>query len=315
MDLFELAQNNKLQTLKEQVTDINIFDVKRRTLLHWAVIGDAVDVVVWLIKKNININAVNESGETALFESVRRSNFEITKLLVSNNANPNIANRRYELPIHIAAHRGDFKTIQLLIEAQTIITKKDIDDKQIVHYAVLGGHVDLVEKLIELTNINYFIKDEYGNTLLHFATRTSNLKMVQFLISKNIDVNSLNDQYESPIFNAVKNDNLDIIKLLVKEGAFIDVKNRRYETPHDIAIIHDRDKVRVYLEETQYLPTYQEYKKNQALTLAVLNRDYYEINVLVMSHTRMRPNKLGKTALDYAKEYKMKSAVSILQNI
>lgn len=315
MNLFELAQNNKLDQLKENITDINIVDVKGRTLLHWAVIGDAVDVVVWLIKKQININAINEAGETALFESVRRSNFEIAKLLISNNANPNIANRRYELPIHIAAHRGDFKTIQLLIEAQTIITKKDIDDKQIVHYAVLGGHVDLVEKLIDLTKSSYFIKDEYGNTLLHYATRTTNLKMVKFLISKNLDVNSLNDQYESPIFNAVKNDNLDIIKLLVKEGAFIEVKNRRFETPHDIAIIHDRDKIKNYLEETQYLPSYQEYKKNQALTLAVLNRDYYEINILVVAHSRMRPNKLGKTALDYAKEYKMKSAVTILQNL
>lgn len=315
MKLFELALQNQLDELKLEVTDVNVVDNKRRTLLHYAIIGNSVETVLWLIKKGINVNAVDESGETALFESVRRSNIEIAKILISNFANPNIANRRYELPIHIAAHRGDWRMIQLLVEAQTIITKKAIDDKQLIHYAVLGGQVDLIPRLIELTDVSYFIRDEYGNTLLHYATRTSSLPMVKFLVERGLDVNALNDQYETPIFSAVKNNNFDIVNYLVKEGAFIDIKNRRFETPHDIAIIHDRDQIKLYLEETQYQPFYQEHKRSQALTLAVLNRDYHEIRVLAMAHTRLRPNKIGKTALDYAKEYRMKSAVQILREL
>lgn len=315
MKMFEFAQNNNLEELKNSLTDINITDSKGRTLLHYAVIGNAVETILWLIKKGINVNAADDSGETALFECVRRSNDDIAKILIANYANPNIANRRYELPIHIAAHRGDWRIIQLLVEAQTIITKKAVDDKQLIHYAVLGGQVELVPKLIELTNISYFVRDEHGNTLLHYATRTSNLLMVKFLVGQGLDVNSLNDQYESPIFSAVKNNHVEITKYLVKEGAFIDIKNRRFETPHDIAIIHDRDDIKSFLEETQYQPYYQDHKRSQALTLAVLNRDYHEIKVLVMSHTRLRPNKLGKTALDYAKEYRMNSAVQILQNL
>lgn len=315
MEMFELALQNRLEELKNEVTDINIVDHKRRTLLHHAIIGNSMETILWLIKKGINVNAVDESGETALFESVRRSNLEIAKTLIISHANPNIANHRYELPIHIAAHRGDWRMIQLLVEAQTIITKKAIDDKQVIHYAVLGGQVDLVPKLIDLTSGSYFVRDEYGNTLLHYATRTSNLAMVKFLVEKGLDVNSLNDQYETPLFSAVKNNNFEIVNYLVKEGAFIDIKNRRFETPHDISIIHDRDQIRNYLEEVQYQPFYQEHKRSQALTLAVLNRDYHEIRVLAMAHARLRPNKLGKTALDYAKEYRMKSAVQILNDL
>ncbi|MGI6782065.1 MAG: ankyrin repeat domain-containing protein [Acholeplasmataceae bacterium] len=315
MKLFELALKNQLDTLKNEVTDINMIDHKRRTLLHHAIIGNAVETVLWLIKEGINVNAINEAGETALFESVRRSNLEIAKILITHNANPNIANHRYELPIHIAAYNGEWDMIKLLVEAKTILNKKSMDDKQLIHYAILGGQVELAPKIIDLTEGSYFIRDEYGNTLLHYATRTSSLPMVKYLVEKGVDVNALNDQYETPIFSSVKNNNFEIVKFLVKEGAFIDIKNRRFETPHDIAIIHDRDEIRDYLEETQYQPFYQEHKKSQALTLAVLNRDYHEIKVLAMAHTRLRPNKLGKTALDYAKEYRMKSAVQILNQL
>lgn len=315
MNLFELAQNNQLDMLKTEVTNINITDTRGRNLLHYAVIGNSVETVLWLINQGINVNQADESGETVLFECVRRSNIELAKILIANFANPNIENRRYELPIHIAAGRGDWRLIQLLVEAKTMYNKKSTDDKQLIHYAVLGGHIDLIPKIVDLTEVSYFVRDEFGNTLLHYATRTSSLSVVKYLVEKGLDVNALNDQYETPIFAAVKNNNFEIVKYLVKEGAFIDIKNRRFETPHDISIIHDRDEIRVYLEETQYQPYYQDHKRSQALTLAVLNRDYHEIRVLVMAHTRLRPNKLGKTALDYAKEYRMKSAVQMLQSL
>jgi len=315
MNLFELAQTNQLDMLKTEVTNINITDTRGRNLLHYAVIGNSVETVLWLINQGINVNQADESGETVLFECVRRSNIELAKILISNFANPNIENRRYELPIHIAAGRGDWRLIQLLVEAKTMYNKKSADDKQLIHYAVLGGHIDLIPKIVDLTEVSYFVRDEFGNTLLHYATRTSSLAVVKFLVEKGLDVNALNDQYETPVFAAVKNNNFENVKYLVKEGAFIDIKNRRFETPHDISIIHDRDEIRAYLEETQYQPFYQDNKRSQALTLAVLNRDYHEIRVLVMAHTRLRPNKLGKTALDYAKEYRMKSAVQMLQSL
>jgi ankyrin repeat protein len=161
----------------------------------------------------------------------------------------------------------------------------------------------------------YFIGQIILSTIIVVLLMLIPNTMVKFLVEKGLDVNALNDQYETPIFSSVKNNNYEIVKFLVKEGAFIDIKNRRFETPHDIAIIHDRDEIRNYLEETQYQPFYQEHKKSQALTLAVLNRDYHEIRVLALAHTRLRPNKLGKTALDYAKEYRMKSAVQILNEL
>ena len=49
--MFEFAQNNNLEELKNSLTDINITDSKGRTLLHYAVIGNAVETILWLIKR------------------------------------------------------------------------------------------------------------------------------------------------------------------------------------------------------------------------------------------------------------------------
>lgn len=315
MNLFEMAQNNRLEELQNRITDINMTDAKGRTLLHYAVIGNAVETMLYLIKNGINVNAYDESGETVLFDCARRSKLEMAKILIANSANPNIANRRYELPIHIAAHRGDSRMIQLLVEAKSVLNKKTADDRELIHYAIMGGHVEIVPEIAVLTETSYFVKDEYGNGLLHYATRTSSLEMVKFLVDQKLDVNSLNDQFESPIFNAVKNGNLEIVKYLIKEEAFIDIKNRRYETPMDIAQIHDRDDIFTYLEEIKYEPSYQEFVKKQILTLSVLNRDYDSLRENLYNGARLRKNKLGNTAMDYAKAYNMRLAVNLLSGV
>ena len=79
MNLFELAQTNQLDMLKTEVTNINITDTRGRNLLHYAVIGNSVETVLWLINQGINVNKTDESGETVLFECVRRSNIELAK--------------------------------------------------------------------------------------------------------------------------------------------------------------------------------------------------------------------------------------------
>ena len=59
--------------------------------------------------------------------------------------------------------------------------------------------------------------------------------MVKFLIEKKINVNELNEQFETPIFNAVKFSKEQIVMQLILNQAFIEIKNRRYETPIDLA--------------------------------------------------------------------------------
>ncbi|NLB85105.1 MAG: hypothetical protein GX794_03205 [Acholeplasmataceae bacterium] len=314
MDFFQAAFDNDIKTLLKAENLLEMKNIKGQTLLHFAIFGGSIEAASFLINQGIDVNATDHSGENALFDCARRSKLELAKLLILNNANPNIANRKDELPIHLAAHRGDEQMVKLLIEANSILNKKTLDDRLPIHYAILGGQLKIIPSLMKLLKISYLISDEYGNTLLHYAARTTNVEMISFLISQGIDVNSLNDQLESPLFSAVKTGSLDVVKLFIQEEALLDIKNRRYETPFDIAVIYEQDNIIKYLDDFKLTPKYEQLVYNNQLILAVLNRDTALLKELLAKNIPLNKNKQGYDALDYAKKYKFKLAVDIINN-
>lgn len=314
MDLFQAAFDNDLDTLIKEKNILEIKNLKGQTLLHFAIFGGAIETATYLINQGIDVNQTDHSGESALFDCARRSKLELAKLLILNNANPNLANRKDELPIHLACHRGDENMVQLLIEANSILNKKTIDDRLPIHYAILGGQLKILPSLMKLMKISYLINDEYGNTLLHYAARTTNVEMINFLISQGIDVNSLNDQFESPLFSAVKTGSLEVVKALIFEDALPDIKNRRYETAFDIASIYEQENIIKYFFDFKQTPKYEQLIYNNQLILAVLNRDTNLLKELLAKNIPLNKNKQGYDALDYAKKYKFKLAVDIINN-
>lgn len=315
MNIFNLAYNDDLKRLKKEKFKINGKDKNGNTLLHHAIFGGAITTATYLLLNGANPNIENNLGEPPLFDCVKRLRINCAKLLILNNANPNISNNYNELPLHIACSRGNIDMVKLLIDSGSVINKRTLDDKLPIHYAILGGHKDLIPYLVKVMKISYLVKDEYGNTLLHYAARTHNIEIVKYLVKQKIDINSLNDQFETPLFNAIKNGNLDITKYLIKEGALLDIKNRRYEDIFDLALIHNKNDIKEFLDDYKMTVEYEELLKENELILAVLNRDYRLLRELLEKHAPINKNKQGYSAIDYAKKYNFKLAENILKNI
>ncbi len=55
-----------------------------------------------------------------------------------------------------------------------------------------------------LLNHNVVKKDSKGNTALHYAAKSDNLKMTALLLCADTDVNAQNNDGETPLFAAVK---------------------------------------------------------------------------------------------------------------
>jgi ankyrin repeat protein len=274
-----------------------------------------MDVIQYLLDLDINVNMVDSHGETPLFDCARKGKLDIAKLLISKFATVNVENRVGELPIHLAAFKGEIDMIKLLIESGSYLNKKTAEDKLPVHYAIAGGRVDVIPFLLKEGNQSWFIKDTYGNTLLHHAAKTSSVQTIDLLLNQNLDPNALNDQFESPIFNAVRFGTIDTLRLLLASDAYIDIHNRRYETPIDTAMIFDKKDVLKYLSDYMVTPKYERLVQKQALALAVLNRDHVYLRKLLERETPMKKDRLQKTALDYAKEYNLALCVGLLRDV
>jgi uncharacterized protein len=63
------------------------------------------------------------------------------------------------------------------------------------------------------------------------------------------------------------------------------------------------------------LPKYERLVNKQALSIATLNRDYNYLDHLVKTNHVLQNDKYNFSALDYAKLYNLKDAVSILRKI
>jgi ankyrin repeat protein len=315
MDIFIKASENDLDYVKLHITHLEMTDEKRKSLLHYAVLGSAMDVLNYLFDQDINVNLVDQHGESALFDCARKGKLDIAKKLISRFASVNIENRQGELPIHLAAQKGNLEMIKLFIESGSFLNKKTMEDKLPVHYAIQGGQTDIVPFLLNESKQSWFLKDTYGNTLLHHAAKTSNVRLVEMLINQNLDPNALNSQFETPIFNAIRFGSIETIRLLLANEAYLDIKNRRFESPLDTSMIFGKHDVEKYLLEYMQTPKYERLIQRQALSVAVLNRDHVHLRKLIEKDIPMKKDRLQKTALDYAKEYNLALCVGLLRDV
>lgn len=313
MTIYEKAMINEVDFFKNNDYPINQQDEKGKSLLHYAVIGNAYETIEELIRRGIDVNLVDHLGETALFDTARKAKLEIAKLLIINKASVNIKNHLGELPIHLASAKGDRRFLQLLIENDSPLLALTNEELYPVHYAVLNNQIDIIKYLLTESNQSFLLTDSSGNTLLHYAARTTNDLLIYFLISEGLNPNLLNKNFESALFNAVRFGTKETVNALLKNDAFIEIKNINRETAIDFANIYQKLQIETVLTNYQMLPKYERLIKKYAVIIATINRDYTRLEFLVKSTSNVVFDKYNYSALDYAKLYNLDKAIKILK--
>lgn len=314
MDLFELVKLGNLNELKTAIVyeEINkLKDLKGRSLLFYALINEQEEIFKYLLSQGINPNLVDHSGETVLFEAIKKNKLALAKLLIEKGASIDIANRKGETPLYYIAYNGLVEIIKALkiTDYEKYLTNEGLN---LMHAAILGGHLEMVSYLTKFYKDN-FLLDKMGNSYLHYAARSGDISIADLFVAKKLDINYFNHSFETPLFNAVKLGDLGMTKFLVSKGAYICLKNKHYATALDIAKINDLDNIVNYFTDYLNMPKIKEKAKSEALIIAVLNRDYWEIRQLLESLTDLdHKNQFGLSALDYAKKYKLTLAIDLI---
>ncbi|KAJ5078748.1 cyclin-dependent kinase inhibitor 2c-related [Anaeramoeba ignava] len=85
-------------------------------------------------------------------------------------------------------------------------------------------------------NINY--KTNRHKTLLHYACKNNSLEVIKYLISKGININAKTKRNETILHYACKNNSLEVIEYLISKGIDINAKTIWNET-----ILHSYTKI------------------------------------------------------------------------
>ncbi|WP_300711419.1 ankyrin repeat domain-containing protein [uncultured Brachyspira sp.] len=210
-------------TLLDSKTEFNV------TPLHIACHNNNIEVIMYLCtNSNIDINARDIDGWTALYHAAYSKSIEAYNLLITFGADTNISDNNNILPYTVLTRQIENDINELRDIDIELLRAVEINDYRYIKSLINSG-----------ANIN--AKDGYGLSALHIAIKNGSIDSINILLQNDdIDLESalpegyfthLNDNSEdavyigkaTPLIYAIFKSNGDskIVDMLIKKGADI----------------------------------------------------------------------------------------------
>jgi len=160
---------------------------------------------------NIDVDARNVNGCTALHLAAKEGHNETVWELVRNGTDVNSHNLLLQTPLHCAAMCGDEETVRMLLEGCE--TTKDAVNVKHTATEVGGGFVTKIDA-----------RDANGQTALHYSANSGNSKAAKVLVEHKASTGVKDASGNSPLFVAVKNGHVAVAELLLDHEGLQDVE-------------------------------------------------------------------------------------------
>ncbi len=163
-----------------------------------------------LLVGGMDINAIDSSGESALFRAVRLEDIELVSFLLNGGIDPNIQNNDLQSVLHLAVYQGieSLDIIFLLLRFKASPLVKNRYNQTI--YEILND-------IILHTHGKKVMSDQY--VLSRIKKNGQYMVVLQELLSQNKEDLNFMDSTGNPLFfNPLLNDHFNLFKLYIKHG-------------------------------------------------------------------------------------------------
>lgn len=242
--LVELAAKNSLFDIIDLLADKNHFRHNEGfgkledggTLLTSAVVRGDLDSVMTVLKKGVDVNAKNMSGNTALASVIQsrlrpHTALEIVKSLLAYGADINAKNDRCETPLLMAARWNLEKVAEILLELGGDAKVRNVDSYTPLHYAAQNNNVKLAEMLIQYGADTSVKTDQEELTPLHVAARSGSLHAAQVLLDHGVDLEVTDSLGRTPLAVAADRGRCSIVQSLTQHGSNVHGEDNYGKTP------------------------------------------------------------------------------------
>ncbi|GLC41708.1 hypothetical protein PLESTM_001231300 [Pleodorina starrii] len=197
----------------ESVTLQSREDVLGMMPLHVACENGELEVVEFLVKKRVDVDAGDNFKVTALHLAAIEDHADIVEVLLKARADPKPADVEGDLPIHWAATKGHSQVIELLARKGSPIDVANKKGWTPLHRAAYNGRKDATLTLIKLgAKINGTTSD--GNTPLHLACFMNQLSTIEKLCESGASQRVVNKSNQRPNDLCITDAARDILKSL-----------------------------------------------------------------------------------------------------
>lgn len=295
-----IRANNRIVNYLLQITHtVSNCDVYGNNLIFDAIANGSIDIIRRIASiKEININQINNDGNTVLHKEIVLKNNELSLLLIDLGADPTILDKEGKSFLFYSITEGikNINVFQKAINLGCNINSRDGKNKTLLMESVnlflntpkndletRVSHFEMIKELIRL-GVDVNAVDDNNETILFMLTKSENRELINlFLETNEINLNHLNNQDESALLILVLNGirNADLIKLFLKKGANPDLEGKLGKSVIEILI-----DIILYSENRK--PLEFEYE-------ILLNEDAEYANVLenVLKNCNVNINKLN----------------------
>lgn len=261
-DIFATNMQN-ISPLRVALTDSNILawiinsqtlnttDGNGNTPLHYACEWGLDNAVSALLEKGAKVNAVNSSGESALFSAVKGNSPSIINILSENGiaadsksslSRDNLGNTT----LHCAVRWDAFNAAKKLISIGVDVDAMNTSGKTALSDACRSGKKEMAVLLLS-SGANINASDAAGRTVLVESIQATKADMVEFLLENGAnpllqDVSGRNAYHEAALTK-----NISVINLVRKYGGNPLARDAFGESPFSIVLNSDDQIIKAVL--------------------------------------------------------------------
>ena len=191
------------------------------TPLHLAAELGLVEVVCLLLSTGTSANEVDIKGRTPLHFAAHEGHDQVIVDLLDAGANPKAMSGLWGLPLQVSIVSGHFPAFLRLLDACGNECLAGENRQKLIESALWGGSVDIVAYLIEHGVLDLAVPLQGGRTPLHPAAARGNKAMIEYLISKGVNVNARDAQGWTPLKIAYTHHEKEAAKVLKRYGAHV----------------------------------------------------------------------------------------------
>ena len=149
-----------------------------------------------LFQVKVDINAVDEFGNTPLHAAARVNDYDLVSFLVYRGAETEIKNQEGDTPLHVAIKNNSVKSAEILAALSSNIFAKDGDGFSALELGISRGP-EFYESLI--TTKTGEIRDTQGRTIVHYFAEWENIDALNLCIKKAIPVSAADTNGVTPL--------------------------------------------------------------------------------------------------------------------
>ncbi|UCC96962.1 MAG: ankyrin repeat domain-containing protein, partial [Phycisphaerales bacterium] len=206
--------------LARRGADVNAANNQRQTPLHVALEGGSAHHIPFrLLRYDVNVNAKDVNGKTALHLAAQRAaespewgHVNVLSRICAKGADVNLTDSKGQAALHIACDYEGQVAIRTILTRATAVNVNVVDRNNVtpLHIAARRGQTDTCKTLIN-SGAAVNLRDEHGHTSVHHAVRAGNIETADWLIKQGADM--------SPVYLAAYRGNPSRIKTLLAGGA------------------------------------------------------------------------------------------------